>query len=74
MKERFKRGARFLDDGKVEFRVDPFTIVVKEFDESQIADWPELADQERPKPKRKRRKVKNDAQGDAEPDSVRGGI
>ena len=62
-----KRYAKLLDDGRVEIHPDSKTVIVREFDESLLEDWPEL---EPPKPKRgRRKKVTDDAQGDAEPSS-----
>lgn len=61
MPEKFKASAKHIDGGMVELKLDAKTVVVKPFNESMLADWPDLA-----KKPRKRKKVKNDASGDAE--------
>lgn len=62
-----KRYAKLLDNGMVEIHPDAKTVVVVPFRESLLEDWPEL---EPPKPKRgRRKKVTDDAQGDAESSS-----
>jgi len=78
MKEKkAKRSAKFLEDGRVQICPDGKTVVVKEFSESMLADWPELAGQNpgaKPKAKRGSKVKQNDAEGHAQPGDGGDGI